>query len=310
MSTACRHDFRHEALFYRGGLDGFVADLAPMIAKTLNSGGSAAVAAPTDRVGRLHGIFGDHERLTLIDMTGLGANPGRIIPAWRDLADRALRHAAPFLGIGEPVWAERTEDELEECHRHEALINVAFADDPAWRLVCPYDVDGLAPAVVEDARATHPVTFDHRHGRTEAPVDPHGVLARLERPLSPVPADAATMTIEEARLADIRELARGYAAAAGLKPERAGDLLLAVTEMAANSIRHGGGGGTLDIWQRERRVLCQARDAGYIRDPMAGRRRPALQRTSGRGLWIIQQVCDLVQLRSSPRGTTVRITVA
>lgn len=307
--AGCPAGFRHEALFYRGGLNGFVAELASMVSETLSSGGSAVVAAPTDRVERFRGLFADHERLTLIDMTGLGANPGRIIPAWRELADTALERGAPFLGIGEPVWVGRTQDELVECHRHEALINLAFAEDPYWRLVCPYDVDGLDPNVIQDARATHPASFDRRCGLSEAPVDALGVLAGLEHPLSEVPDHAATIRLQPGRLADVRDLAREHAAVAGLSAERAGDLILAVTEMAANSIRHSGT-GTLDIWRRDGRVVCQTRDRGHIQDPMVGRRRPGLSHSSGRGMWIIQQVCDLVQLRSSPGGTTLRITVA
>jgi anti-sigma regulatory factor (Ser/Thr protein kinase) len=308
-AAACAAGFRHEALFYRGGLNGFVAEVAPMVSETLSSGGSAVVAVPTDRVQRFRGLFGEHEHLTLIDMTGLGANPGRIIPAWREVADTAIQQGAPFLGIGEPVWVGRTADELVECHRHEALINVAFADDPYWRLVCPYDVDGLDPEVIEHARATHPATFDRRCGLSEAPVDALGVLAALERPLSQVPDHAATIPLEQGRLADVRDVARRHADVAGLSDERVGDLVLAVTEMAANSIRHGGT-GTLAIWHREGRVICQTRDGGHIEDPMVGRRRPGVSHTSGRGMWIIQQLCDLVQLRSSPGGTTLRITVA
>lgn len=309
-AVACGGGFRHQALFYRGGLNGFIAELAPIVADALSSGAGAAIAAPADRVERLRGLFGGHARLTLIDMTAVGTNPGRIIPAWRELADSALERGAPFLGVGEPAWAGRTEEELVECHRHEALINLAFAGDPAWRLICPYDVDGLAPEVVADARATHPAAFDHRHGMCEAPVDPLGVLARFERPLSPVPDRAATVRFAKDGLAAVRELARRHAELAGLSAERAGDLVLAVTEMASNSVRHGGGGGTLEIWQRDGRVVCQTRDAGHVEDAMAGRRRPGIQQAAGRGMWIIQQVSDLVQLRSAADGTTLRITVA
>ena len=30
-------------------------------------------------------------------------------------------------GIGEPIWADRRPDELDECQLHESLINLAFA---------------------------------------------------------------------------------------------------------------------------------------------------------------------------------------
>jgi hypothetical protein len=58
------------------------------------------------------------------DLAGIGSNPARIIPAWRefvdDHGDRDLR------GIGEPIWADRSAAELMECQRHESLSNLAF----------------------------------------------------------------------------------------------------------------------------------------------------------------------------------------
>ena len=40
------------------------------------------------------------------------------------------------------------------------------------------------------------------------------------------------------------------------------------------------------------------------RDPLVGRRRPA--EATGLGLWVVHQVCDLVELRTGPAGTTIR----
>ena len=51
-------------------------------------------------------------------------------------------------GIGEPIWAARTPAEMAECHRHEGLLNVAFADSPGFWLLCPYDTTTLDPADV------------------------------------------------------------------------------------------------------------------------------------------------------------------
>ncbi|UGS36548.1 sensor histidine kinase [Capillimicrobium parvum] len=300
--------FRHEALFYTRGVDGFVDEIAPRVAGTLREGGHAAVAAPTDRVQRLQSVFGAEERLQLLDMTEIGVNPARIIPAWRDLADRALAEGGPFLGVGEPVWVGRSAAELDECHRHEALINVAFGDDPAWQLICPYDADGLPPKVIADARMTHPAVHDGG-ACCHAPVDGVAAFNALERPLSLVPPDAVTMRFRRNDLATVRVLAGGCAAAAGLSHSRSGDLLLAVTELTANSIRHGGGSGLLSMWARDGEVVAQSRDAGHVTDVMAGRRRPGLDDTSGRGLWIMNQLCDLVQIRRSDRGTVVRLIV-
>jgi anti-sigma regulatory factor (Ser/Thr protein kinase) len=36
---------------------------------------------------------------------------------------------------------------------------------------------------------------------------------------------------------------------------------------------------------------------------------PDGEQEGGRGLWLINQLCDLVQLRSSPEGTSVRMSM-
>jgi len=301
--------FCHEALFYEGGLAGFADRLGPLIATTLDAGGSVVVAAPSDRLVRLASEFGTTDRMELIDMPAVGGNPARIIPAWRDLADRAHATGGPFLGIGEPIWAGRSAAELDECHRHEALINVAFDADPAWRLICPYDVDGLDPSVVDDARLTHPTV--HESGScTSRPIDGPSAFAALERPLSPVPADATTIRFGIDDLPDLRALARRVATSAGLTAERVDDLTLSIGEMACNAIRHGQPPRTLTIWSAPGVVTCEASNLGEVGDVLVGRRRPVPDQLSGRGVWIMHQLCDLVQIRSVNDQTVVRLTVS
>jgi anti-sigma regulatory factor (Ser/Thr protein kinase) len=99
------------------------------------------------------------------------------------------------------------------------------------------------------------------------------------------------------------------ATAAGLDPARTADLVLAVDEVATNSLPHGGGRGTLRIWREDGTLVCEVRDAGRLQNPMAGRERPTPERDGGRGLWMVNQLCDLVQLRSFPDGAAVRVHV-
>ncbi len=88
-------------------------------------------------------------------MDAVGTNPARIIPAWRAFVDE---HAGkrPFRGIGEPIWAGRSADELVECQRHEALLNLAFAETAGFELLCPYDTEALGPDVIEEAHRSYP----------------------------------------------------------------------------------------------------------------------------------------------------------
>ena len=99
------------------------------------------------------------------------------------------------------------------------------------------------------------------------------------------------------------------ATAARMHPSRMPDLVLAVTELGANSARHGGGHGLLRIWRDGRRLVCDVGDNGRIVDPLAGRRRPELGQIGGYGLWLANQVCELVQIRAFETGGVVRLHV-
>jgi anti-sigma regulatory factor (Ser/Thr protein kinase) len=83
-----------------------------------------------------------------------------------------------------------------------------------------------------------------------------------------------------------------------------------VNEIASNSLLHGGGRGVLRVWRQGRRVVCEIRDRGRLDDPLADRDLPSPESTVGRGLWIANQLCDLVQIRSFPTGTVVRLHMA
>ncbi len=85
------------------------------------------------------------------------------------------------------------------------------------------------------------------------------------------------------------------------------ELVLATDELAANSVRHGGGSGTLRYWREGELLLCEVSDAGAIEAPLTGRIRPAPDACNGRGVWLVNQLCDLVQIRSSPAGSAVRV---
>ena len=91
------------------------------------------------------------------------------------------------------------------------------------------------------------------------------------------------------------------------REQRAHDFLLAVNEIAANSIRHGGGKGVLRMWRENGTLLADVQDAGRISKPLAGRERPEEGQSHGYGLWLANQLCDLVQVRTFPTGNTVRL---
>jgi anti-sigma regulatory factor (Ser/Thr protein kinase) len=94
-----------------------------------------------------------------------------------------------------------------------------------------------------------------------------------------------------------------------LAPERIDDIVLAANEIVTNSLRFGGGRAELAMFTDNGAVVCDVRDRGRIADPLAGRITPLPGATSGRGMWLVNQVCDLVQVRSGERGTAVRMFI-
>ena len=112
----------------------------------------------------------------------------------------------------------------------------------------------------------------------------------------PVPFDAECLSIEASSISFARQRARAHACEHGLEDGEAGDFALAVHEVVANSVKHGGGSGELFLWVEGDVVLGEVRDRGYVRDPMAGRLRPNATGDTGRGIWMANELCDLVQI--------------
>jgi anti-sigma regulatory factor (Ser/Thr protein kinase) len=194
------------------------------------------------------------------------------------------------------------------------LLNVAFADSPAWTLLCPYDVDALAPAVVAEARRSHPyLNRDGRSGRCDEFVVAHPSPSRMDDPLPPPPPAGSRPIVfgpDPGTLGAVRTAVRRYAERAGVGADATESLVLAVSEVATNSIRHGGGRGTIQLWRDDRALVCEVRDSGRIGGPpLLGRVAPEPGRVGGWGLWLANQLCDLVQVRSGTDGTAVRLWI-
>jgi anti-sigma regulatory factor (Ser/Thr protein kinase) len=133
------------------------------------------------------------------------------------------------------------------------------------------------------------------------------VPAARHSPQLPPPAVAPLFHTYRTDLSKVRALVMQQSRAAGLTEGRASDLVLAVSEVAANTLRHTSSSGTLAIWHDREEIICEVHDEGTITDPEAGRHRPAADATGGHGLWLVRQVCDLVELRSDQTGTTIRM---
>jgi anti-sigma regulatory factor (Ser/Thr protein kinase) len=300
--------FHHETLFYSGE-GGFLTGTVQFIEDALCAEEPVLVAVSQAKITLLQEALGeDAQRVTFADMCVLGSNPARIIPAWRKFLHDCASDGRPVRGIGEPIWAGRSAAELTECQRHESLLNVAFDDGQAWRLLCPYDVDALDDCVIEAAHRSHPViSEDGVSHSSSAYVTLEDGWTPFEGSLPAPRSPARELEFTSEELAALRRRVAGAAAACPMRGERADDLVLAVNELASNSIQHGGGRGTMRVWQEADTLLCEVSDRGRFNEPLVGRVHPCPDRWSGRGLWMANQLCDLVQIRSSDEGSVVRV---
>jgi anti-sigma regulatory factor (Ser/Thr protein kinase) len=302
-----RRSYRHEALIYAGE-DDFVAKTTAFLREGVEAGEPALVVVSARKIERLReSLNGDADAVVFADMAEVGLNPARIIPAWREFV---ASHAAPgarLRGIGEPIYPERTADELIECQRHEALLNLAFADTPGFWLLCPYDTDAMSPEVIDEAERTHPYVMNGESRESASYYGVETIGQPFDAPLAAPPEDAVEHRFRGNALRPLRALAREQATVAGFAAAQTDDFVLAVSELAANSVRHGGGLGVARFWQQEETLVCEVTDQGHLVDPLAGRIRPAPGQAGGHGLWLATQLCELVQIRPFPGGTTIRL---
>jgi len=299
--------FRHEALLYAGE-DEFVVKTGTFVRDGLEAGEEVLVVVGGRKIELLREHLGDDARHVLFaDMARIGRNPAWIIAAWRDFVAARERSGRRLRGVGEPIDGSRDPDALVECQRHEALLNVAFAGSRSWWLVCPYDTSVLGPSVVSEALRTHPHVTNGGSHASELWVGLDACAARVEAPLPPAPGDALSLTFTRNELAAVRDRVAKRLWALGVDASTIRDLVLAVHELASNSVQHGGGSGTLRLWAEDRFVLAEVEDRGRIADPLAGRVRPAADGARGRGLWLATRLSDLLQIRTSGDGSVVRI---
>ncbi len=295
-------EFAHPALIYRGSAE-YLEGTVPFIREGLAAGEPVALAVPGPNLRLILTELGaDAERVRLLDMTRSGRTPGRIIPN----VLRAFAEAHPSARvriIGEHPWTGRTSREYPDCAQHEALINLALTGRSVTML-CPYDAGRVGPHTLAQAEADHSLLIDSSGKRAGTGFAPARVIAADDQLCSPAVGPGFTFDTTNQALAG--QFACDHAVRLGLRSDHA-ELKLIVGELAARSLVHGAGTGTLRIWAQWGYLVCEVRHSGHIRDSLAERLLADPRRPDGRGLLLIHHLSDLVQQHSCPQGTTTRV---
>jgi hypothetical protein len=298
--------YRHEAFLWHDRT-AFTDGLVPFISEGLAAGEPVMVATISEHTDWLREVLGpEADAVQFFDMAELGRNPAKIIPAWQKFIDIEAGGSRPARGVGEPIWAGRGSDELIECQMHEALLNVAVDPMTPFWLVCPYDAERLEPAVIDEAYRSHPVVIeaDAYKGSTQYAGQAH-LEAMLGSELPPLVGEPTTIPFSAKNLDRLPMFLKLEGHVAGLALKQATELASATHGLVASTLRRGGTGGVIRMWRQPRSVVYEVIDDTYVDDPLAGRRAPLVD--SADALWTANQLCDLVQLRSTPAGTTIRL---
>lgn len=299
--------FAHLALPYHGDAE-YLSGAVPFIMKGVASDEAVLVAVPTRQLALLRAELGrTADDVTLLDMTEVGVNPGRIIPTvLLAFADRRRDRHVRILS--EPMWPARRPDEYLACVRHDALVNAAFAGRYAT-VLCPFEVSALPSNTAAHVARTHPTMLSGAGTKPSSVFAPDMAVADTNIPLLP-PDPGHSHLVDTPDMIQLRELVGAFALNNGLGVERTQDLVLALTELASNSIEHAHSDATVVFGRIGDRLVCQVRDSGHITDPMAGQRPAPPNQPRGRGLLLVNQLADLVRIHSTRAGTTVEIQFA
>jgi hypothetical protein len=302
-----RQSYRHEAFLWRTD-DDFLAGTVPFIAEGVQADEPVMVAVISERIDLLIMALGDRANaVRFVDMAELGRNPANIIPAWQRFLDASCRDGRPVRGIGEPIWAGRRPQEVVECQVHEALLNVAVDPDTPFWLLCPYNTKQLDESVIEEAHRSHPAIVDTDESYRGSPL--YGGKLHVDSvfasDLPDFDGQSEQLPFDHKNLKRILSFVATHAHTAGVAANKAAHLAVAVHQVAASSLRRAADGGEIRLWQDGPAFICEVRHPTHLDDPLAGRR--TMVPNERDGLWLANQLCDLVQLRSSATGTTARL---
>ena len=291
--------YRHEAVPYAGQQE-LLSRCTTLADSAVARDEQLMFLVSTANGDALRGALGglpDH--VTYLDMDEHGRNPARLmtlLDGFRSGAD-----GRPCVGVVEPALAG-TSATIAETRLGETVLNSPTLQSWNLAVLCLYDTGRLDATAISDMHRSHPSV----RGQDDNPAyEPELAGTLFAEALPAAPPDARGHDVGSRGLAPAREFVRSNSSQ--LAPDRQEDLVLAANEVVTNSIRHGDGQCRIVMWEEADSVVCEVRDAGRITDPLVGRLAPALEATAGRGLWLANHLCDLVQIRSSQAGTTVRL---
>jgi anti-sigma regulatory factor (Ser/Thr protein kinase) len=280
------------------------------LADASTAGEPVLVAFPGMRLKRVRdGLQATDGAVEFQDIQESGRNPGRLFAMLESWVEGHEPPDGRVRVVCEALWPGRTQPERIECLRQEALLNASMAEVPAT-ILCSYDAAQLDEETLDGAELTHSTLLQEGRGRPSPRYAAVDQLALADSWPLPPPSEPVIEHPLQGSLSAWRRAVAEDPLVAGLPPERREDLVVAVNEAVINAVQQGAERCAATLWHDGEGVVAEVRTESRIENPLVGRRRPAPDARSGRGLWLIHQICDLVELRSGSTGTTVRMHVS
>jgi anti-sigma regulatory factor (Ser/Thr protein kinase) len=299
----------HQALVYSDEAE-FLAAAVPFLRAGLTADDTVLVTAPSRRFDLLRRVLGaDADPLVFVDASEWYGNPARTIASY----DQFVRAQAPrrVRALAEPDWSGLAPHEVREWIRYEAAVNAIFGESQG-RALCAYNRHTAPDSALAEARRTHNELVEaggsHANPGYE---EPGRVIAEIDGEPLRLPPSFDSLPIESADLHDVRGFVAARAARHGLPEGPSHRLLVAVTELATNAIKHGAPPMAVRMWSADGDLICEVADCGYWRPatPLAtlGFAPPTSAAGGGLGLWGVRMLTDVVQIRAGWDGTVVRL---
>lgn len=294
-------------MFVYRSSDELAQSLAPVLRAHLEAGQRVVVNIRGEQIAPLSATLGDAAgRIEWTDTYAWVPHPARRLHAIEELIEKQRSPASQgVLFVGECAWPRSPVALVREWERFDVVLSETLTGAPA-SMLCLYDASMLAPSIIERARLTHP---QHGCGRTIANprfTDTVNALNGLAPQDLEVPERAPRLShVKEARAA--RVFVSECLKHTDLRYDQRDDLVVVTSELVANSLKATADEISVAVWESDDGVAVQVDDDGQgINDPFAGYHRPVREATSGRGLWMARQLCDVIEISSRPHRTAVR----
>jgi anti-sigma regulatory factor (Ser/Thr protein kinase) len=292
----------HEAVPYFSATH-LVERLAPRVAAAVAAGDPVVAVLDEPTGGRLRDALGrDSAAVDFQDPFEVHRMPAFTVAVrWARTSRRITSPGGRALVVGQQLEVDRGP---HHWARLDIGVNVATAGLPVT-VLCPvaHDVADLTTV-----QATHPlVTTADGPEPSRLYRQPEESVADYPPPPPPgLGRPVAELTFDQDDLVELRHLVLRVAETAGLDPDRVADLVLAVNELATNSVEHGPGRGRLRLWDQTA-VVAEVADSGRMSVPFPGMTMPPPDGSRGRGLWLASELSDALEVWSEPGNTVIRL---